>query len=115
MAKIISVHEYLLKPGISAKQFEEAINKARKEGLLKLPGLSNFHFLKGIRGVRKGKYTAIWIYESLIDWEKLWGPINRPKLKQDYPENWKIWENEVLTPFLISDPDKITFTSYQEF
>ena len=115
MAKIISVHEYLLKPGISGKQFEETINKARKAGLLKLPGLSNFYFIKGIRGVRKNKYTAIWIYESLKAWENLWGSINQPKSKQDYPENWKIWEDEVLAPFLTSDPDEITFTSYQEF
>jgi hypothetical protein len=41
--------------------------------------------------------------------------VYKPINKADYPENWKVWENEVLTPFLDQDPDKIKFTSYQEF
>ena len=47
-------------------------------------------------------------------WESLWGPIDKPLSKTDYPQNWKVWENEVLFPFLDQDPDKIKFTSYQE-
>jgi hypothetical protein len=47
-------------------------------------------------------------------WESLWGPIDKPLSKTDYPQNWKVWENEVLFPFLDQDPDKIKFTSCQE-
>jgi hypothetical protein len=43
------------------------------------------------------------------------GPIDKPIKKTDYPENYKIWENEVLFPYLDQDPDKIKFTSYQAF
>jgi hypothetical protein len=55
------------------------------------------------------------VYESKEAWGNLWGPIDKPLSKTDYPENWKIWENEVFFPFLDQDPEKIKLTSYQEF
>lgn len=43
--------------------------------LLQLPGLVVAHqFVKSARGVRRGAYTALWIYESREAWEHLWGP-----------------------------------------
>ncbi len=112
--KIISIHEYVLKPSVNPYRFEGALRKARESGLLDLPGLERFYFLKGIRGHRCGGYTAVWVYASKPAWEALWGPEGSPKTKEDYPENWKIWEDQVIAPFLAQDPDKITFTSYQE-
>lgn len=114
MAKVISIHEYILKPEVDKSEFESAIQKAKQGGLLKLPGLLNFFFAKGVRGPRFGKYAAIWIYESKEAWEKLWGSEEHPHTKDDYPENWKIWENEVIGPFLSQDPDKILFNAYEE-
>ena len=114
MSKVISIHEYILKPDVDEKDFERTLNSAKESGLLKLPGLVDYYLVKGVRGSRKGSYAAIWIYESKEAWEKHWGPIENPISKNDYPENWKVWENEVLAPFLIQDPDEITFTSYQE-
>lgn len=114
MSKIISVHEYVLKPGVNEIEFEDAIQKARTRGLLQLPGLREYHFVKGLRGARKGQYATIWVYESKDAWEKLWGSAARPCKKQDYPDNWKIWEEEVLAPFLSKEPDKIEFTAYEE-
>ncbi len=115
MPKVISIHEYTLKPGVDEAQFERAIQKARDRGLLRLPGLVEYHFVKGIRGSRRGRYAAIWVYESKEAWENLWGPPDQPRREQDYPENWKVWENEVLAPFLDRDPDKIEFTAYEEW
>ena len=115
MSKVISIHEYILKPGVSERGFVKAILNAKERGLLRLPGLVDYYLVKGIRGFRYGLYAAVWIYESKEAWESLWGPIDKPINKADYPENWKIWENEVLIPFLDQDPDKIKFTSYQEF
>lgn len=114
MDKVISIHYYELKSGISPEIFELAIKNARQRSLFNLPGLSRFHFLKGIRGHRQGKYAAIWIYELADDWVKLWGPPDHPNPKQAYPDNWKIWEDEILSPLLEGDPDKIDFTSYEE-
>ena len=114
MSKVISIHEYILKPGVSERQFVKAILNAKERGLLRLPGLMDYYLVKGIRGFRNGLYAAVWIYESKEAWESLWGPIDEPVSKTDYPENWKVWENEVLFPFLDQDPDKINFTSYQE-
>ena len=114
LSQIISIHEYVLKPDVDERQFERAIQEAQESGLLRLPGLVRCHFVKGIRGTRRGRYAAIWVYESRRAWEELWGPLDRPRGKQAYPENWRIWEDEVLAPFLAQDPDRITFTAYEE-
>ena len=58
MSKIISIHEYTLRPGVDSKQFERAIQEAQQRGLLKLPGLIGHHFVKGVRGVRSVCYAA---------------------------------------------------------
>ena len=114
MSKVISIHEYILKPGVNEEQFEQAVLNAQERRLLRLPGLVDYYLVKGIRGFRNGLYAAIWVYESKKAWESLWGPSNKPLSKTDYPQNWKVWENEVLFPFLDQDPDEIRFTSYQE-
>ncbi|HKJ68944.1 MAG TPA: hypothetical protein VKA68_13370 [bacterium] len=114
MPRIISVHEYVLKPQVDEKQFEHAVRGAKDRGLFELPGMETYHFLQGIRGARKHRYTAIWVYESEVAWAEIWGPVGAPVSKEDYPEVWKIWEDEILAPFLTEDPDKISFTSYRE-
>ena len=114
MSKVISIHEYVLKPGADGKEFEEAIQRARDDGLLRLPGLTDYFLVKGIKGPRNGRYAAIWVYEGREAWERLWGTPVNPLPKQKYPETWKIWEDDVLAPFLAENPDTIRFTSYQE-
>lgn len=114
MAKVISVHEYELKPGVLEADFERALHDAERRGLLNLPGLAGHHFLRGLKGARRGAYAAIWIFESREAWERLWGPPEAPRPAAEYPEKWKAWENEVLAPLLTQDPDRIRFTSYEE-
>ena len=53
MARVISIHEYDLKPGAAEAAFEGAILEAERRRLFALPGLVEHHFLKGIKGVRK--------------------------------------------------------------
>ncbi len=113
--RIVSIHEYLLKPNIEPDQFERAVLDASRRGLFDIPGLVEHRFVKGIRGERKGKYAAIWIYESREAWSSLWGPVDKPFGKGRYPENWRVWEDEVLAPLLAEDPDTIVFTTYEEF
>lgn len=114
MPKIISIHEYVLKPGADEGQFEHAIQKAQERGLPQLPGLMEYHVVKGIKGWRSGCYAAIWVYESREAWQRLWGDPEHPRRKEDYPTNWKAWEEEVLAPFLNQDPHRIAFTAYEE-
>ncbi|MFQ5709327.1 MAG: hypothetical protein ACE5HO_17860 [bacterium] len=114
MPKIISIHQYILRPNADESQFEQSLQRARQAGLLALPGLLDFQFVQGIKGARKGQYAAIWIYESREAWEKLWGPPENPRKKRDYPESWKVWEDQVLAPFLEPDPDQIEYTVYEE-
>jgi heme-degrading monooxygenase HmoA len=115
MSRILAVHEYVLKPDADENEFEQAIRQAERQGLLALPGLVEHRFLKGLKGHRKGSYAAIWVYESRSAWEQLWGTPDHSVSKQNYPENWKAWEHEVLAAFLDRDPDAITFTAYEEF
>jgi hypothetical protein len=115
MGRVISIHEYQLKPGVSDALFEHAVVAARERGLLNLPGLIESRFLRRIRGSGGARYSAIWIYESKDAWEKLWGKIGHPSTKDRYPENWRIWENEVLARLLDRDPDRIEFSTNEEF
>ena len=114
MPKVISVHEYVLKEDADADQFDRAIRKAREEGIPDVPGLEEYYLVKGIRGAKKDHYAAIWIYENPEAWAMLWGPPDQPLDKEDYPNNWKTWEEHVLAPFLDRDPDTIRFTAYRE-
>ena len=114
MPKVISIHEYVLRPGVDAHQFENALRMAQGRGLFHLPGLVAYHFVKGIKGARQEQYTAIWIYESRQAWEALWGSVEHPRRKQEYPANWLVWEDDILTPLLTQEPDMITFTAYEE-
>ncbi|HEX2886196.1 hypothetical protein [Vineibacter terrae] len=114
MAKIVSIHEYELRPGIDAGAFERAVQDADARGLFRLPGLVGHHFIKGIKGARAGRYAAVWIYESREAWQRLWGSPEHPRRFDDYPANWRIWEEEILAPFLNRIPDQISFTTYEE-
>ena len=114
MARVISIHEYDLAPGVRPADFEQAVADARRQGLFDLPGLREYHFLRGLKGARPGCYTAIWIYDSRAAWEALWGPLSAPNGPEDYPQSWKIWENTILAPLLAQHPDTIRFTSYEE-
>ena len=114
MARVISIHECGLKQGSGAQRFEHAIRTASARGLFELPGLTAHHFVKGLKGARTDAYAAVWIYESREAWERLWGPINHPRGREEYPEKWRIWEEELLAPILSVDPDAIRFTAYEE-
>jgi len=114
MPKIISIHEYVLKPEVDAHQFEHALCIAQERGLFHLPGLVAYHFVKGIKGMRQGHYTAIWIYESREAWEAVWGAVEYPRRKHEYPASWQVWEDDILAPLLTQAPDTITFTAYEE-
>lgn len=110
--QVISIHEYELKAGVEKAQFEMAFQEAEARGIFELPGLVKYHFVKGIRGERRGKYAVLWIYESQKAWEQLWGAIDQPISKGKYPEKWSTWEDEILVNFLSQDPDRISYTSY---
>jgi hypothetical protein len=114
MRHVVSIHEYELKPGVDVARFEQALRDAEARRLLQLPGLVAHYFVKGAKGVRRGAYAAVWIYESREAWEHLWGTPEHPRLPQDYPEPWRIWEHELLAPFLQGHPDAIRFTAYEE-
>jgi hypothetical protein len=64
MARVISIHEYELRPDADGAAFERAVRDAERRGLFNLPGLVEHHFLQGFKGARPGAYTALWVYSS---------------------------------------------------
>lgn len=114
MARVVSIHEYELKAGTDASAFETAIRRAEDRGLFAIPGLVSYHFMRGLKGMRAGRYAAVWIYESREAWQRLWGTPEQPLHFADYPASWRIWEEEILAPLLDRIPDKISFTTYEE-
>ncbi|PON16426.1 hypothetical protein C2W62_18600 [Candidatus Entotheonella serta] len=57
MPPIICIHEYVLKPEVTAEQFEDTFRVAQESGLLQLPGLIDYHvWPKGSKG--RGRATT---------------------------------------------------------
>lgn len=110
---IVSIHQFELAEGIEPEAFEAAIEEAESRGLFDLQGLENYRFLYGIKGTRRKQYTALWEYESREAWESLWGSVDDPKSKAEYPESWIEWEDDLLAPLLANDPDEIEYTTYR--
>lgn len=114
MTRIVSVHAYVLAPGVDGARLEQAFREAAARGLFQLPGLVEYRLARGIKGARRGSYAAIWVYENRAAWERLWGPPDRPRAAAEYPASWRAWEQEVLAPLLAEDPDRIAYTTYEE-
>lgn len=110
---IVSVHHYELAVSTTPTEFHDAVRDAERRGLFDLPGLIEHRFLRGIRGSRRNEFTAVWTYESREAWERLWGPVDDPITTEEYPEQWKQWEDDVLAPLVAGDPDEIDYTSYE--
>jgi|SRR6516225_572792 len=64
MARVVSIHEYQLKPDADRIAFERAFRNAEERGLFGLPDLIEHHFLKRLKAAQQAGYSAIWIYES---------------------------------------------------
>ncbi|GEM_PF-564792 len=114
MPKVISVHEYTLKAGVSASDFERAVHSAEQRGLFNLLGLESHYFVRALRGARRGAYAAVWVYPSRAVWENTWGSLEQPYPPEKYPNGWIIWEKEILAQYLDREPDRIVFTAYEE-
>jgi hypothetical protein len=59
MARVVSIHEYQLKPDADRIAFERAFRNAEERGLFGLPGLIEHHFLKGLKGTQQAGYSAV--------------------------------------------------------
>lgn len=112
--RIVSIHEYELRHDANRRDLLRAVEEARDRGLFELPGLIGFRILHGIKGVRRGRFAAIWIYKDREAWESLWGSPSSPKGEEEYPQAWQEWERDLLGPLLDRDPDRVSFTSYEE-
>lgn len=110
---IVSVHDYELAESTTDREFREAVREAERRELFDLPGLVEYRFLHGIRGDREGGYSALWTYESREAWRELWGPVNDPVGREEYPERWRTWEDDLLAPLVVGDPDEIHYTAYE--
>jgi hypothetical protein len=111
---ITSIHHYELAESADPSDFRDAVEEAvRRELFASIPGLVDYRFVRGIKGDRTGKFAAVWTYESLEAWSDVWGPVDDPVPKAEYPDEWLSWEDELLEPIPADDPDDIQFTSYE--
>ena len=55
MVRMISIHEYDLRPGSGAERFEQAFRAAEARGLFELPGLTAPSFREGREGRKAGR------------------------------------------------------------
>lgn len=113
MARIVSVHEYVVRAGVDPVELERAYRAAAERGLFDLPGLVGRRLVRGVKGARAGRYAAIWEYASRAAWERLWGTAERPRPPAEYPAAWRVWEEEILAPLLAEHPDRIAYTTYE--
>jgi len=113
-AMIASVHYYELAASADESDFRAAAAAAVERDLFEnVPGLVEYRIGRGIRGARAGRFAAVWIYESRDAWADVWGPVAEPVPKTEYPDEWLVWEDELLDPILDSDPDDIEHTAYE--
>ena len=111
MPRVISVREYELRPDAPPAEFGAAVQKARDDNLLDLPGLEDYFLLRGIKGARARREPSGSTRAALP--EKPCGGDD-PIGKSEYPESWTTWEDEVLALYLSDDPDAIRCTSCRE-
>ena len=111
---ITSIRHYELAESAEPADFHDAVETAVIRGLFeRIPGLVDYRILRGIRGDRAGEFAAIWTYEREERWTAVWGPVDDPVPKTEYPDAWLVWEDELLEPILSGDPDRIEHTSYE--
>lgn len=110
---IVSIHHYELAESTTPDEFDAAVHEAAQRGLFDLPGLVDWRFLRGLRGSREGRFAAMWVYEDRQAWQALWGPVDDPASKDDYPDEWRTWEDEILAPLITEDPDEIVHTAFE--
>jgi hypothetical protein len=89
------------------------VRRLRLQGLPALAGLTELHLLRGIKGAPRGRFAALWVYESRQAWDRLWSPPDQPLPPTGFLSSWRAWE-EGLRPFLDAEPDRIAFTVYEE-
>jgi hypothetical protein len=86
---IVSVHHYELAESTTQAAFRDAVREAERRGLSDLPGLVEYRFVRGLRGMRTDEFSAVWTYESREAWERLWGSVDDPVDKEEYPDQRK--------------------------
>jgi hypothetical protein len=111
---ITSVHHYKLAESAKPADFHDAVETAVSRELFEnVPGLVDYQLCHGIKGERTGEFAAIWTYESVEAWTDVWGPVDDPVPKSEYPDEWLTWEDDLLEPILADDPDEIEYTTYE--
>jgi len=71
MGRIISIHEYDLKPGLTSSSLSKPC-ATLKHGVAPAPRARGSLFCQRGERCPPRAYAALWIYESREAWERLW-------------------------------------------
>jgi hypothetical protein len=104
---VFALHEHELKNGTDIKQYEADISTSIAN--MSIPGLLGAHLIKGFKGARTDKYAVLWIFRNAQAIHDNFGTLDNPR----WPSDWLHYEQDILTNYIIGDPDKITFTDYE--
>ncbi|HMO58568.1 MAG TPA: hypothetical protein PKA05_16205 [Roseiflexaceae bacterium] len=110
MTRVIGVHEFDLKPGVTDMEFEAALRSLL--ALEPLPG-QHVSLIKGDRNIRQGKYGMLSNHESVEARDRFFGANGETdafkEFQATHPEWVQAWEQ------VMSLVAQWTWTDYQIF
>ncbi len=115
MAKVLELHTFELKPGVTEELFEDFVIRDLFPIYRKVPG-QDVHLLKGDRGERAGKYSLLVEVESVERRDQIYPPEGA----DGYPEEIRelvgdadqIWDRFFI--FVDSDTSYTSFVMLSE-
>ena len=81
MAKVFSIHEVELRPGVTAEEFERFLKTEYMSGALPMPIGWSVAYLQGNRGIRAGKYVVLYEVASVEERDNFFPEAGTPSAK----------------------------------
>ena len=84
MAKVISIHEIELRPGVAAEEFERFLTAEYLPGVAPMPPGWSVAYLKGDRAERSGKFAVLFEVDSVEERDRFFPSSGEPSAELQY-------------------------------
>ena len=84
MAKVISIHEIELRPGVTAEDFERFLTAEYLPGVAPMPPGWSVAYLKGDRAERAGKFAVLFEVDSVEVRDRFFTSSGEPSAELQY-------------------------------
>jgi hypothetical protein len=89
MAKVFSIHEIELKPGVTEEEFEHFLTTEYRVGAAPLPAGWSVVFMKGNRGKRDSKYVIAYEVASVEERDRYFPKSGEPSAEfEQWVQQW---------------------------